>query len=378
MGSYTVLYIDKHPVLSSKSHVYSEIMTIFSESDKITEIRKVSQRNRLVWGEIDDHSDEKIHEYVTTVGKAIERLEVMGFTLETSFCEKIDDIIEYTVALKEIRHKNIPLEPFLDIEQYNLSEYAKLILRTDGWMLYNLPVNSLRAYLRVVLESAEKDQLVILDLTEVTHAGYYDYDTKVRDDEIENLTADFEINSKIIILTEGNSDCTILKRSLNILYPHLTDHYSFMDFDLASALGGAGSLISNVKAFVGSGIKNRVVAILDNDTAAFVAAKGLSKITLPDNIKVIHYPELPFAENYPTLGPTGIQTTNINGLACSIELYLGEDILKNDSKFIPIQWKGYDDSLKKYQGEIMRKKEIQQAFYKKLEVCEKASQRNER
>ncbi|PSW27178.1 hypothetical protein C9I94_04200 [Photobacterium swingsii] len=370
MGSYTELYVDNHPVLSSKSYVYSEVMTIFSESDKVTEKRKVSQRNPLVWGVIDDHSYEVTHEYVTTVGKAIDRLEIMGFNLERSLGEEIELMDEYIAAFKEIRENNVPLTPFFKSEEHNLSEFAISLARNDGWM-YNFPANDLRSYLRVLLESADRDQLVTQDLTEVTHAGYYDHETKVRDNEVDSLTADFEVNSKIIILTEGSSDRTIIERSLSVLYPHLSDYYSFMDFGLANASGGASSLVANVKAFVGTGIKNKVVAILDNDTAAFVAVKGVSKISLPDNIKVIHYPYLPFAEKYPTLGPTGNQRANINGLAGSVELYLGEDVLKNKSGFIPIQWKGYEKSLERYQGEIMDKTKIQQEFYKKLEVCEK-------
>ena len=71
-----------------------------------------------------------------------------------------------------------------------------------------------------------------------------------------------------------------------------------------------------------------------------------------------------FARNYPTQGPNGITNLDINGLACSIELYFGRDILTDkEGKLIPIQWKGYEESLKQYQGEILKKKELQEAFF---------------
>jgi hypothetical protein len=93
---------------------------------------------------------------------------------------------------------------------------------------------------------------------------------------------------------------------------------------------------------------------------------------MPLNIKIIQYPNLNFAKTYPTLGPSGINNLDINGLACSIELYLGKEIITNDKgKFIPIQWKGYDKSINKYQGEILYKNKIQKQFINKIKDCKK-------
>ncbi|MBK8328065.1 MAG: hypothetical protein IPL09_01010 [Bacteroidetes bacterium] len=57
---------------------------------------------------------------------------------------------------------------------------------------------------------------------------------------------------------------------------------------------------------------------------------------------------------------------NVNGYACSIEMYFGVDVLKKDNQLIPIQWKGFDDKEKKYQGEIAEKQLVQDAFRNKL------------
>ncbi len=62
---------------------------------------------------------------------------------------------------------------------------------------------------------------------------------------------------------------------------------------------------------------------------------------------------------------------NVNGLAGSIELYLGDDVLTSeDGNQIPVQWKGYVQSLRKYQGEIISKSEVQNKFIEKLKICE--------
>ena len=71
---------------------------------------------------------------------------------------------------------------------------------------------------------------------------------------------------------------------------------------------------------------------------------------------------------YPTIGPTGLKKMNVNGLACGIEMYLGEDILKFSKEFAPIQWKGYNEKENKYQGEIANKGLIQTKFREKLKL----------
>ncbi len=38
---------------------------------------------------------------------------------------------------------------------------------------------------------------------------------------------------------------------------------------------------------------------------------------------------------------------------------------------MPIQWKGYDVKLNKYQGELLAKKKVLERFEKKLEACER-------
>ncbi|WP_199506986.1 MULTISPECIES: HEPN/Toprim-associated domain-containing protein [unclassified Psychrobacter] len=404
MGSYTELYIDDYPVLSSKSYVDPEVMTLFTESDKAVFTQKVSHRNPLVWGRLDDEEErfEKVHYYKSSVKNTIERLEVMGYTMafvkhqfekdvnewksflldshsdelhESSIEEynflntvTIDDFI---AGFKELRFNQVPLSSSVSLDKFELSTAAKYLASdNNGWML-KFPCNDVRSYIRAFLASCSLDSDVVQDITEVTHAGYYNLEDKVRDDAIDTLLSGVDVNSKIIVLTEGSSDKSIIERSLKLLYPHLADYYRFMDFGLANASGGASALVSQVKGFVGVGISNKIVALLDNDTAAYVAKKSLEKINLPANIRVLHYPNLSLAENYPTIGPTGKQSVNINNLAGSIELYLGEDVLKESGEYTLVEWHGFDKSLGRYQGELLNKKKIQEKFYQKIAACEK-------
>jgi hypothetical protein len=59
---------------------------------------------------------------------------------------------------------------------------------------------------------------------------------------------------------------------------------------------------------------------------------------------------------------------DINGSAAGIELYLGANILCGENgALIPIQWKGFEASLGRYQGEILDKRGCLEKFSRKLQ-----------
>ncbi len=409
MGSYCELYIDNHPVLSSKSYAIDVVMTLFREEDKKVYDRKISERNSLIWGHQEDDGEvETVYEYSNTVEIIIDRLEVMSFTIsrvEHEFKQEINELIQsmkegpiegledlykkdinilentsiksFIETFKEIRAKKLQPSLYSHKEFDGVSPLANYILNETIHFHYGFPCQSYRSFIRAYLESCPKESLVTYDITDLVSGGYYEPDDAVCEMEVNGLIEGFEINTKAIILTEGSSDGEILRRSLKILYPHLYGYYSFMDFGVSNAAGGADALVSQVKSFVGSGIANRIVALFDNDTAAFAAVRGLNKTEITQNIVIEHYPKLELAEDYPTLGPTGISNMDVNGLACSIEIYLGKEVLNINGQFTPVQWKGFDSSQRKYQGELIEKRKIQQKFFEKLSVCEKSPEKIE-
>jgi hypothetical protein len=242
------------------------------------------------------------------------------------------------------------------------------MLEHEG-MYFGFPWSDIRFFLRAFLETCPNDTLVEEDISDLVHSGYCEPDETVCANALLDLTSGYPANERIIVLTEGSVDKGLLEGSLGLLYPHLREYYTFMDLSIANAEGGAGFLVSTIKAFAGSGISNRVVALFDNDTAAREAVRGLAKTVMPPNIKVMQYPAIEIASQYPTLGPSGISEVDINGLACSIELYLGRDVLTRDSKLTPVQWRGLMSGTGDYQGEIVDKKRIHDAFAKKLSAC---------
>jgi hypothetical protein len=180
------------------------------------------------------------------------------------------------------------------------------------------------------------------------------------------------MHSPVVVLTEGRTDAEFLSSGLKILYPYLTDLIRFMDYGQRPE-GGASALVRMIQAFAAAGIANRIIGIFDNDTAAADAIRVLDISRLPPQIKVIRYPTLPMAANYPTLGPPSgdaITLADVNGSAGSIELYLGKDVLTGKSgELRPVQWKSYIPAVGRYQGEVIDKDGIQKSFRKKCDLA---------
>jgi hypothetical protein len=64
-------------------------------------------------------------------------------------------------------------------------------------------------------------------------------------------------------------------------------------------------------------------------------------------------------------------------MAASLELYLGSDVLVHNGRQSPVQWRGYSQAVGKYQGEVLNKKEIQEAFRAKLVRCKASRESHE-
>ena len=140
-----------------------------------------------------------------------------------------------------------------------------------------------------------------------------------------------------------------------------------MDFDPMRVAGGAGPFVEMVKTFAGAGIANRIVAFFDNDTAGHSALRALRAMTLPRNIRVLTYPQIRLSLCYPTVGPVGDQVANVDGAAASIELYFGEDVLRDDAGVLmPVRWGAMDRGVGRYQGELANKRVLQERFAAKL------------
>ena len=166
----------------------------------------------------------------------------------------------------------------------------------------------------------------------------------------------------LIVMTEGSSDSDFLELALKVLTPHLDGYVRFLDYEYKPE-GGASALIKAVKSFAAAGVSNRVLALFDNDAAATDALKSFNARSLPSNFRVLQLPRLPLACDYPTRGPSGMANLDVNGLAVSIEMFFGEDLLRDTSgDLAPVHWTGYVQRVDSYQGVLQNKESAQRAF----------------
>ena len=413
MGSYATLSLGSLGLEVTKNDINPDLIWIFRPSDKRTE--QIDRRNRrrlaeYVEEEFLDEYDESNPftsvEYRCTAAAARDRLDLKGFTYEVAeanFKRDLEAAIQsYEENIRDRRFSQIShiFEEKLQVmRSLTARSWLKALARIkierltkktlDGLpsndnqlpllrhMLeplgetYGFPGADRRHFVRIALEAASPQEQLTYDLSDLVAGGW----VGKTDDLVaiaENLmNEDFLLSQRVIVLTEGDTDRRNLERSLSLLYPHLAEYFHFFDFTGRRVGGGAGELANLVRAFAAADVRHRILALFDNDTAAKAALSSLDTDSLPSNIAVRQYPSLPLARDYPTLGPSGGARMDVNGLAGSFELYLGEDVLRdNDGVLSPVQWTGYDRKVRAYQGEILDKQNVLNRFEEKLACCE--------
>lgn len=238
-------------------------------------------------------------------------------------------------------------------------------LGTPSWLMSIWDDHDPRYQLRAVLEALPADAEITLDLADLLDGGWLDSTVDPRDHANELVSYASQGGLPPIVLTEGRFDAEVLSAALRLRRPHLVGYLRFPDFSHRPE-GGAASLRQTVRAFAAAGIPNRVLALFDNDTAARDVLESFDVAMLPANLQVATLPALDLAAHYPTVGAQGEHRMDVNGLAASIEMYLGEDVLTHNGELRPVVWGGYFKRLGSYQGEILDKSEVQEAFRAKV------------
>lgn len=411
MGSYAQCWLDDLSVGSNKNDIDTAIISLFRPKDKIiieSPTENLPVQVNHYQKALEEDPDLKIIYYEASLDVVRDRLNVLGYSLETAkeafqawISQEKEDVLErindwenrdaeFKKSMEEHYKKESEILSSLSPESWieNLKIIHASGLKKNeygdyegphedtviGYMLsnnwYGYPGYDLCVALRLAIEALGNSRKLIYDLTDLVWSGYFDYDEDFVEYGLDISASEYSSKSKTIVLTEGKTDAWVLSETLDILYPHLKDYFSFLDFENTGFGGGVGNLANVVKAFAGAGIINHVIALFDNDTAAASACKALERIVLPSSIAIRHLPELELLRSYPTIGPSGSVDLDINGMAASIELYFGEDILRIDGlNLVPIQWTGYDKSANQYQGEVLEKSILHSRFKDKLARC---------
>lgn len=398
MGSYAECWLESLYVGSTKNNFDNGLMQLFREPDKRAyrcAVKDLPRPLRQSANYTEDPGETIEVVYYTAPALLIrDRLELKGYTLSTAkraFIKRIrahareysNEVIE---GMEDYYENKSKLLKALDVDQWlatlrhikkagrGMPRWATCEYQPEAtledYMLqndwYGFPGVDLYVPLRLALETCTAKDNFIYDLTDLIGGEYFNKGENFVALASEFTAGEYGSRSKIIILTEGRSDGWIISESLKLLYPHLADYFTFMDFEAARVEGGASQLAKIVKSFAGAGIVNKVIAIFDNDTAGEEAVRSLRQIKLPGSLCVLKLPALKMLRKYPTIGPSGPRHMNVNGLAGSIELYLGDDVLREGGELAPVQWSAYNSVIEKYQGSVLEKDKIQKRFKDKL------------
>jgi hypothetical protein len=324
-----------------------------------------------------------IHGMASTASAICERLDLAGFT-----SEKVSAVLK-SFTDYQISHGIIPeaLANYRDhaawaiafstaLADPELQNAGLLDMKADSLVFLMAVWHDLnravwegaddRLMLRAIAEAFDPKERVALELTMVESSEGHDR-PRNRSTALEFLGADFSVQAPAVIFTEGSTDASILKLALEVMYPHLVDYIRFLDYDRRNKPEtSAGALKRTINAFSAAGLGNRLIAIFDNDAVATDIVESIDVDDLAPNIRVLQYPPIEIARRYPVFETgSSAEYADVNGLACSIELYLGHDVLASSGELAPVRWCNYIGKARRRQGEIVGKRELQRRFQRK-------------
>lgn len=407
MGSYAALSIGGYELFQTKSYVDPLAMSVFTERDRIARLvpdhgQAVERASAIpgTWKRADllELADDVLVDirYRASAAAVAERLDVMAISLarvrdgfERRLRERADDIadaLEDETVSRSAVAQMLREATFSDwstaFQEFMASDLhpgwpslAPASLRTEMMRyidaeadeaFFGLPGDA-RWLLRAAVEVLGPDAVVEYDIGELVRSGWYELQQPIAAEANRDLQAAARANAPVIVLTEGSSDAAALRLALQVLSPHLIGYVTFYDFHGMNAAGGAGSLAATVRAIAAAGVVNRTIAVFDNDTAGRDAIRSLSSAALPESLCVITLPELELARAYPTRGPQGESTQDVNGLAASLEMYFGEDVLRDpEGHLTPVEWSNLDRGMGAWHGALQRKGQLQERFVDKV------------
>lgn len=222
----------------------------------------------------------------------------------------------------------------------------------EQWMRLREAFDDPRFALALSLCRTRASTAVRLDLTDLVTGGWLTTDERPHRDARLRMSGAVAVDGPVIVITEGSTDAQRLRRSLEIAAPEVAHLFKFLDFGHRPP-GGTDRVVSLTKGMAAAGVMNRIVAVLDNDTAGREAASQLSTLDLPAQVAVVCLPAVPYADRYPTLGPAGPGVEDVNGRAVSMEFMFGEDILRHGAGALaPVRWHAFNEKVGDYQGRL--------------------------
>ncbi|QKV93006.1 hypothetical protein HUT19_15610 [Streptomyces sp. NA02950] len=393
MGHYSYLVVGDCQFFYFRNHYDEQLAALFDEAE-----RECVAPNEA--------TGEGKFGYFTTAHALRQRLDVQGFTSRRAQADLAEGLLQWRKSYEDEREEAAKDEWVREPRTREPRESADLLagigravrphrksfetigeyLQYENQFVETVQdvdelrgIVEVRSLIRLLLDQAPDETRVGLDLSELTGCCVHmDPVQPVAGPTRMRQLASLPADAPLIVLTEGSTDSRLLTQAMQTTHPHLVGFVRFIDYSGTDAQGSAGALVVMVSAFIAAGVANRFVAIADNDTAAHIALAKLKSRKLPEGCQVLHYPDLPMLASYPTIGPSSsvVSLTNLNGVAGSLEMYLGEDVLTFGGSLAPVHLQNYGPTVQRPHGALSKqhKRLVQKAFQKKV----RAAQRGQR
>lgn len=368
MGSIITLGIGKLELDWGKNEFHRNHSELFQPSDK-----------RIATYYYADDIKENKSAFVRPLKDTLLRLDLLGYSatkLTTHFADFVGDIPDYVDPLPFGYDDFSNLLRTVDVDSFELSECD-----TDyydfGELVQNVFLNHRQAK-ELIGDSYAKDvgrlltnfdPYVVLRLLaanpnnlakeitwrymDVVEAGYISE---------EHIYEPLPPEKKYLLVTEGSSDSYILKKAIALIFPEVEDFFSFIDMKENYPFTGTGNLLKFCQGLASMNVLNNVVAIFDNDAEGCEKYEHAKRLKRPSNLRIFKLPDLECFQSFPTVGPTGVSSQDINGKAVAIECFLD---FKEHSFDPIIRWHSYNRALGIYQGSLQNKDDLSRNFIKR-------------
>lgn len=349
--NHSALFVDGD--LAQADYYYSDD-SVAKGPAFVRPLRSVVDRLELLGYTVNDCRDE--YEGLTRAARGEETSPVIGFD---EFARILRSVDVTAVRLPEPEHEY----------DFDFGEFASRAILSDPAFIKASPVldgltreqggffENLHPYVVLRLLAANPANLDLDVVWRTSETG----DSHLPLGEFRPGVSDTE---KILVVTEGSTDGAVLKRSLPIVMPHVADFFSFIDMTDNYPFTGTGNVVRFCQGLARIKIQNRVLVVLDNDTAGLEAFHRIQELDLPPRMRATVLPDLEECRNVQTLGPGGEQRMDVNGKAVSIEWFVNTRLPERGEP--TVRWTGFNEARSTYQGELVDKQAYTKHFYEQV------------
>lgn len=271
MGTSIELCIGKVFLSYSRNFMGTDYGFLFQDGDLFR--RKAGA---IKYDSYEENSEEKEELFARTLSRILPRLDMLGFTLESARAE-YQALVEEAVEMSRHSELEEPKNNYLTFEEFSAlaCRYPLNYLR-DDYIEHETPDRDITAQGRFATDIDVFERIPCSE-----NADFYWSETSFLSAQIcilraESMLQVFALNAanaevevtwkfgpivhagwvqreaflpgarqrqKVLIATEGASDARIIRRSLNVLRPDVSDFFNFVDVDERHHFWGTGNLV---------------------------------------------------------------------------------------------------------------------------------------